>query len=132
MAEPPTLQGPVSAGPAPSLNVVETRPDEYLVHRVSDDELERLSGMGQRDYWVEAFWAMVGVFVGSAPTAIEGFAKAYLFEKTVPLSVFSLVHVLLFVVAICVGFVVHKAKKTDEGDIGLKEQIRNRTRYPVS
>ena len=133
MADQQNPEGPVSAEAPSAPNIYETRQDELVFHRIYDGDLDRLTRIGERDYWSEALWAMIGIAAGVTPSAIEGLVNAYVIEKAVPLSVFGLAHVVLLGIAICVGFVVLRAKKKGDKDSGAKlaEEIRNRKRYEV-
>ena len=109
----------------------EKKEDEFLFHRISDDELKMLCAMAPKDYWTEALWAMVGIAVGVAPTAVESIFNAFILNPSKPLTVFGLVHIVFLFVAVGIGIVVSRAMKNRPQQPDLPQVIRERTKHKL-
>lgn len=122
----------ISASPAPSFRLVETRPDEILRHNISDEELGGLVDL-KRDHLWECMWVAFGVAGGAAPATLTALCASYLKSPPIPFEIGDLVQFTLCIGGLLTGVVLAIATHNKGKDAKtLVKEIRERTRHSVS
>ena len=119
--------GNKGGGNGPPINV--TRPEEYLNHEISEEQLTMLVH-GQKDGISEAVWAFMGAALGTAPSALTNICN-YLNTEKIARSDF--LEVLIFLISIFICVALHTVSKNKKKAIDdMVTEIRKRKKTNVT
>ena len=127
MADPKDTSSYLSVSP---VKVSTTQPEEFVVHWISDDQLEMLS-TSRRDGLLEALWGFLGIGAGSFIPAAVAIYESYWVnaENQVPLDFIGLLQILIcissFFVAAAIVVIWNKRGRSTRD---LVQEIRGRKR----
>ena len=111
-------------------NLYVTEPDEWLFHKISDDQLEMLS-MSRRDGLLEALWGFLGIAAGSSiPAAVAAHDSYWVeIENRIPLDFVGLLQIVMCVSAIIAAVVIAVLRhRRGRNSSDLVKEIRERKR----